>query len=138
LRWTHRSNIAFTAGVVVALALMLAAFSAVPDVYLNQYGRTGEVVTAKRTCHKNKTGHCNYYLALATPDGRSISGTMRERETRAVGDRFMATWDSTGVIAPRPADQTSSGPFGILLLPGLAGLLAGTVFFSALGHRRNQ
>jgi hypothetical protein len=137
-RWAHRSNVAFVAGVVVALMLMLAAFSVVPDVYLKQYGRTGEVVAAKRICQKGKSGGCTYYLALATPDGRSISGQMRERETRAVGDRFMATWDSTGVVGPRPADVTSSGPFGILLLPGLAGLLAGTVFFSALGRRRNQ
>jgi hypothetical protein len=136
-RWAHGSNIAFAAGAVVALMLMLAAFSVVPDVYLKQYGRTGEVVVTKRTCQTIK-GHCTYWLALAAPDGRPISGLMPERETRAAGDRFMATWDSTGVVGPRPADETSSGPFGILLLPGLAGLLAGTVFFFALGRRRDQ
>ncbi len=133
--WAYRSNTAFAAGAVVALMLMLAAFSVVPDVYLKQYGRTGEVVVTKRPCQTIK-GRCTYWLALAAPDGRPISGLMPERETRAAGDRFMATWDSTGVVGPRPADQTSSGPFGILLLPGVAGLLAGMVFFSALGARR--
>jgi hypothetical protein len=137
-RWAHGSkNIASTAGAVVALVLMLAAYSVVPDVYLKQYGHTGEVVVTKRTCQTIK-GNCTYWLALATPDGRSISGLMQERERRAAGDRFRATWDSTGVVAPRTADVTSSGPFGILLLPGLAGLLAGTVYFSALGRRRDQ
>ena len=135
--WAHESNVAFAAGVVVALMLELAAFSLMPDVYLKQFGRTGEVVVTRRICHHTK-GHCTYLLALATPDGRSISGLMPERETRAAGDRFLATWDSTGVVAPRPADETSSGPFGILLLPGLAGFLTGTVFFSVPGRRRNR
>jgi hypothetical protein len=137
LRWAHGSNVAFAAGVVVALMLMLAAFSVVPDDYLKQYGRTGEVVVTKRICQTSK-GRCTYWLALAAPDGRSISGLMPERETRAAGDRFLAIWDSTGVVGPRPADETSSGPFGILLPPGLAGFLAGTVFFSALGRRRRN
>src|SRR4051812_40373155 len=55
--WAHESNIAFAAGVVVALMLMLATVSVVPDAYLKQYGRTGEVVVTKRICHQTK-GHC--------------------------------------------------------------------------------
>src|SRR5260370_10247735 len=131
-RWAHGSNIAVAAGAVVALMLMLAAFSVVPDVYLKQYGRTGEVVVTKRTCQTIK-GRCTYWLALAAPDVRPISGLMPDRETRAAGDRFMATWGSTGVVGPRSPEEPSRGPVGVPLLPGLARCLAGPGSFSPPG-----
>ncbi|AWS41710.1 hypothetical protein [Streptosporangium sp. 'caverna'] len=136
-RWSYLTKPAAVAGAVVGLALILGAYSAVPDVYLKQHGQTSEVVVTGRTCQETK-GRCTYWLALAAPDGRAISGLMREREKRVVGDRFTATWDSTGVIGPRPADVASSGPFGMLLLPGVIGFLAGTVLFSVLGDRRRD
>ena len=134
-------------GSVVGLALMLAAYVAVPAWYLARFTVPRTVVVTSARCVPVKNG-CEQHAAVSTPEGSPLPQELVDVDLRRwVGRPLDVRWDRLGYASPVPvhhpgthdaySDGAGEGPVTPWLFPVLLVLHLGlTAWFAVTGRRR--